>query len=48
MYNTLIEQGMTTIFSTPDYYLVPSTIDFEINPMIQFYELGSRRDGVYP
>ncbi len=29
-------------------YLFPETVDYETNPMIQFYEHGSRRLGIYP
>ena len=46
MYNYIDNHNMR-IFSS-DVYSFPETIDFETNPMIQFYEHGSRRNGVYP
>ena len=46
MYNYITDHNMR-VFSS-DVYSKPATIDFEINPMIQFYEYGSRRTGIYP
>lgn len=46
MYNYISDHNMD-IFSS-NTYLLPPSIDYEINPMIQFYEDGSRRAGIYP
>ena len=46
MYEYIDDHNMR-VFSS-DVYSMPETIDFEINPMIQFYEHGSRRTGIYP
>ena len=47
MYNGLVSREMR-IFSDPYTYKIPETIDFTVNPMTQFYEFGSRRNGVKP
>ncbi len=47
MYNYIKSHNMV-IFSEPGLYFLPQTIDYEINPMTQFYEYGSRRPGIYP
>jgi len=46
MYNKMVEYDMTAFSS--DMYNVPETCNFEENPMIQIYQDGSRRDGIYP
>ena len=46
MYNYIKDHGMR-VFSS-DVYSIPSTIVYNINPMVQFYEHGSRRPGVHP
>ena len=46
MYNYIKNNSMR-VFSSAIYQL-PSKIDYEVNPMIQFYEHGSRRLNVYP
>ncbi len=46
MYNYIKDHNMR-VFSDATYAL-PSSIDFEENPMIQIYGSGSRRDGIYP
>ena len=46
MYNYIKDHNMV-IFSDETYSL-PSIIDYTVNPMIQFYENGSRRIGIYP
>ncbi|MBE6588144.1 MAG: DUF4838 domain-containing protein [Ruminococcaceae bacterium] len=35
-------------FSEQNLYPVPAVTDYTVNPMIQFYESGSRRLGIYP
>ena len=47
LYN-FIKDNELNIFSDPNYYMLPESIDFSINPMTQFYEFGSRRPGVTP
>ncbi len=46
MYNYVKNNNMR-VFSS-EIYQLPSKIDYEINPMVQFYEHGSRRLGIYP
>jgi len=46
MYNYIKDNNMR-VFSDGGYTL-PASIDFEENPMLQIYEDGSRRDGIYP
>ena len=46
-YNYLKDNNMT-IFSDPVTYTIPAKCDFTVNPMTQFYDNGSRRDGVTP
>ncbi len=46
MYNYIDDHDMR-VFSS-NLYSLPASIDYEINPMIQIYEEGSRRDGIYP
>jgi len=46
LYN-FIKNNDIVIFSESIYQL-PSSIDYETNPMVQFYEDGSRRPGVHP
>ena len=46
MYN-YIKDNDIEIFSS-NLYLIPSTVNYDENPMIQFYEDGSRRFGIYP
>lgn len=46
MYDYIRNHDMV-IFSS-DIYILPSTCNYDINPMTQFYEEGSRRPGIYP
>ncbi len=46
MYEYIRDHDMD-IFSS-DIYVLPSTCDFSVNPMTQYYEEGSRRPGIYP
>ena len=47
MYNYIKDHNMQ-IFSESTLYYLPATIDYTVNPMIQYYEYGSRRPGIYP
>ncbi len=46
MYNYIKNNNMV-VFSS-DLYSLPKNIDYTVNPMIQIYEDGSRRAGIYP
>lgn len=46
MYNYIKDNEME-IFSSELFLLPPSCV-YDVNPMTQFYNYGSRRDGVYP
>ncbi len=46
MYNYIKNNGMR-VFSS-NIYTLPESIDYTVNPMIQIYEEGSRRPGIYP
>ncbi|MBR6676307.1 MAG: hypothetical protein IKL24_03145, partial [Clostridia bacterium] len=46
MYNYIKDNNMR-VFSS-DIYTLPSQKDYTVNPMIQIYEHGSRRNGIYP
>ena len=46
MYNGIKDRDME-LFSSSQYSL-PDEIDFNVNPMTQIYEYGSRREGVTP
>ena len=46
MYNYIKNNNMR-VFSSSIYQL-PASIDYTVNPMIQIYEDGSRRAGIYP
>ena len=46
MYNYIKDNNM--IVCADDLYKVPEKIDFSVNPMTQFYGIGSRRAGVTP
>ena len=46
MYNYIKNNNMR-IFSS-SVYVLPDSIDYTVNPMIQIYEDGSRRIGIYP
>jgi len=46
MHSYIVNHNMR-VFSS-DIYSWPSKVDYEINPMIQLYEEGSRRPGIYP
>lgn len=46
MYNKM--KALDMIVFSSDLYNIPDTLDYEINPMIQFYVEGSRRPAVYP
>lgn len=45
-YNYLVESGAP--IGSDDVYTIPETIDFTVNPMIQFYEFGSRKPWITP
>ena len=47
MYNYIVSNGIVT-FSESGVYPVPESVDYETNPMTQFYNEGSRRPGIYP
>ena len=47
MYNGIIEYNIQ-VFLDPNQYDLPDTIDFTVNPMVQIYGFGSRREGVTP
>ncbi|MBQ3528665.1 MAG: DUF4838 domain-containing protein [Clostridia bacterium] len=46
MYNYIKDHDMD-IFD-PSVYFLPDECTFDENPMIQFYDFGSRRPGIYP
>ena len=47
MYNYIVNNNIVT-FSESGVYPVPESLDYETNPMTQFYVNGSRRPNVYP